>query len=195
MGAMMQKACPNCRRLAPISALKCNECGTRLTSALKIVRDNIEPPPTPLVQKETPEGSWTCDSCQFAQNREDDLVCSLCERERQPVRSDGGPPQSTEPTKSYKLRFSFGDVDFTREITVGRNPAFCSFAKELTAYNQVSRKHAIIEVGVTDFVITDLESTNGTFLDGVRIAPKTPTTFKAGAELMFSNSLKAVVRE
>jgi len=46
---------------------------------------------------------------------------------------------------------------------------------------EVSRKHCRIEVSHGTVVATDLESTNGTFVDGVRIA--TPTPLRPGCTL------------
>lgn len=48
----------------------------------------------------------------------------------------------------------------------------------------VSRVHAEIYLEGDFLYITDLDSTNGTFLGGVRLTPKTPTLLRKGTELL-----------
>jgi ABC transport system ATP-binding/permease protein len=69
-----------------------------------------------------------------------------------------------QATKSEPARIGApGDV-----ITIGRDPG-----NTITLpHPHVSRTHAIIETTVEGTYITDLKSTNGTFVDGVRIAGK-----------------------
>lgn len=59
---------------------------------------------------------------------------------------------------------------------------------DLTPYGAadrgVSRDHAQIHVQDDTVYITDLGSTNGTFLQGEKIEPNTPTIIKKGSELL-----------
>ncbi len=49
----------------------------------------------------------------------------------------------------------------------------------------VSRRHAIIAPSAGGFVIEDLSSANGTFLNGRRLPAQTPTPIRSGDELKF----------
>jgi pSer/pThr/pTyr-binding forkhead associated (FHA) protein len=49
----------------------------------------------------------------------------------------------------------------------------------------VSRRHAIISPQGGGFVIEDLASANGTFVNGRRLQPETPTPIRHGDELKF----------
>lgn len=49
----------------------------------------------------------------------------------------------------------------------------------------VSRRHAIIGVQEKDYVLEDLASANGTFVNGRRLAPQAPTPIRHGDELKF----------
>jgi pSer/pThr/pTyr-binding forkhead associated (FHA) protein len=53
------------------------------------------------------------------------------------------------------------------KITVGRNPA-CDYVV-FDPQNRVSRRHAEIEKNQNGFFITDIGSSNGTFINGIRI--------------------------
>ncbi|MEI7710995.1 MAG: FHA domain-containing protein [Rhodospirillales bacterium] len=65
----------------------------------------------------------------------------------------------------------------TKPLIVGRSKP----ADLVLPTAEVSRKHCRIEVSHGTVVATDLESTNGTFVDGVRIA--TPTPLRPGCTL------------
>ncbi len=57
----------------------------------------------------------------------------------------------------------------------------------------VSRRHAVIKVSDAGTVeIVDLGSTNGTFVEGSRLAPNTPTTLGPGGSLKFGNAVLAL---
>jgi hypothetical protein len=59
---------------------------------------------------------------------------------------------------------------------------------DLTPYGAgdrgVSRVHAYIHLEADQLFITDLDSTNGTFLAGKRLEPNTPTVLRKGDELL-----------
>jgi len=49
----------------------------------------------------------------------------------------------------------------------------------------VSTNHALLEFANGDWRLTDLDSRNGTYLDGVRLASRTPTSLRSGALVGF----------
>ncbi|MCM1467596.1 MAG: FHA domain-containing protein [Alistipes sp.] len=51
----------------------------------------------------------------------------------------------------------------------------------------VSRKHAVITMECGGYYIEDLDSTNGTFINGSRIAPYEPVLVKEGDQISFAN--------
>ena len=69
------------------------------------------------------------------------------------------------------------------EHLIGADPS-CNLRVE---GDSVSRKHARLTFDGSQFVIEDLGSTNGTFLDGVRLAGPTPIRF--GQQLRIGQSL------
>lgn len=50
---------------------------------------------------------------------------------------------------------------------------------------EVSRHHAIIEVGLSTVFLRDLDSRNGTFVEGVRISSNTSAKLQSGSRLSF----------
>ncbi|MBV9365353.1 MAG: FHA domain-containing protein [Solirubrobacterales bacterium] len=67
-------------------------------------------------------------------------------------------------------------IDLYDGLTVGRSPD-CGAAFDLT---EVSRRHAIFGVTGDGVTIMDLGSTNGTFVNGTRIEPRTPIPVSPG---------------
>ena len=64
-------------------------------------------------------------------------------------------------------------------LTIGRQAG-----NDLTLNDQqVSRQHARIELRDGQVVVTDLGRANGTFVNGRRLAPQTPTTIEHSDEL------------
>ena len=62
-------------------------------------------------------------------------------------------------------------------VLIGRSPERC---KVVLPLNAVSREHAQIEFTQGQYVITDLESRNKTFVNNKQLAPRTPTALKDG---------------
>lgn len=196
MGGMTQKRCPVCGKLHPMTAMRCS-CGARLIDAPTVIVETPETPPPPIPDKSPTQspganqasGHWICEACHFQWNREGDSVCQLCERKRETAVGDNSVRPVTAEN-SYVLRFPFGDVNFTSNLAVGRDPAFCSFASQLQEFDKVSRKHAIVEVGpASGLSIVDMGSTNGTYVNGVRLDPNARSAVKVGDGLSFSKAL------
>lgn len=72
------------------------------------------------------------------------------------------------------------DVELTRgETTIGRQPENAIVLDG----EAVSRRHALISWDGTRMSVTDLNSANGTLLDGVRLLPRDPQTWPPNANL------------
>lgn len=59
---------------------------------------------------------------------------------------------------------------------------------------EISREHAVIKWEEGQYTITDLNSMNGTFLNGSRLQPNAPQTVKEGDRIGISTFLFAVER-
>jgi len=65
-------------------------------------------------------------------------------------------------------------------LKLGRDEEFSSVAPHLMPFGNVSRHHALIARDRDTVVVTDLESTNGTFLNDVRLDPGRSTPAAIG---------------
>lgn len=66
-------------------------------------------------------------------------------------------------------------------IMIGRDPARCNLV--LKGYNSVSGLHCRLTVTSRGMAITDLGSSNGTYVDGVRLQPNVPATVRDGGQI------------
>lgn len=91
------------------------------------------------------------------------------------------------------LLFPWGAVTLTagRALRIGREDS--PLVTELTAYPNVSRRHA--EITARDNVVTviDLDSANGTFVNDRRIATGEPVRVRPGDQIRFASTLVARV--
>ena len=71
----------------------------------------------------------------------------------------------SENSKSSYLLFDASKMKITEKMTVGRDPK-CNIVIE---NKMVSRHHATIQKIKDDFYIKDEDSTNGTFVNGIRL--------------------------
>lgn len=78
-------------------------------------------------------------------------------------------------------RFTWGDVPVPAAgIDLGREAGPDDVRAFLSGHDNVSRLHAHLAWCATHFTVTDLGSTNGTFVDGRRIDPHRPETVHPG---------------
>lgn len=75
------------------------------------------------------------------------------------------------------------------ELLIGRSDVKASDSPDLdlspygAAEKGVSRRHAVIQRGEDTLTLVDLESTNGTYLNGQRLLPKQPRVLRDGDEI------------
>lgn len=85
-----------------------------------------------------------------------------------------------ESGRGYALKISAEQLGSPTGVVVGRNPAQ---AGALLDHPEASRKHFRLTARGDELVVTDLHSTNGTFVDGERVEPGTETVVADGAEI------------
>lgn len=103
-------------------------------------------------------------------------------------------PQATSRDGGLALRFPFGDVPVGRELKIGREPTFSTIADQLAAWANISREHAIIRTAEGCCTIADYSS-NGTWVNEVRLAYDDPVPLAAGDRVRFAARLVADVVE
>jgi phage tail-like protein len=102
---------------------------------------------------------------------------------------------STSRQEGYLVVEFQGDVVRTIPLTfdvltVGRSPD-----SDLSLQHPgVSRRHAELSLGPSGLLVTDLESANGSYVDGVRILPHEPTRVDAGQILQLGPFFFAIRR-
>jgi hypothetical protein len=156
--------CPHCEAKVPADAAFCTKCGEALTP----------PPPAPAEIAVAPTTDAT-----VAVN----MTPATQLVQPEPVVQVWG-----------TLQFADGDpVELTgTRITVGRVKPESNDAKpDINLYSSraeaatVSRSHAVIELQNDQCMLTDLKSTNHTFINKQQLEPDKPTPFTDGDSLQF----------
>ena len=80
--------------------------------------------------------------------------------------------------KSYR-------VNPGRPVSMGRTPGQCGLA--MPSCNRVSSRHCTLELRGRSILLTDLGSTNGTYVDSKRIQPNVPTSVASGSIVSLGN--------
>jgi len=83
-----------------------------------------------------------------------------------------------------RLVMKDGDVFKLGRYELSSNPKEIDLTPYGAADRGVSREHAQIHIKDDTVYITDLSSTNGTFVLGTKIDPNTPTILRKGNELL-----------
>ncbi|MGF1641875.1 MAG: FHA domain-containing protein [Rhodospirillales bacterium] len=92
------------------------------------------------------------------------------------------------------LRLVFGETELARAylgLTVGRHPALCD---RVVGDAGVSRRHLRLSVAEGTLHVEDLNSLNGTLVDGREIAPFQPIPVAPGQRLTLGRSTFVVSR-
>jgi hypothetical protein len=91
------------------------------------------------------------------------------------------------------IRFPWGAVDIPAKgkLRIGREDS--PLAAELSGFSNVGRRHAVVESIGNNVVVTDLKSSNGTFVNGERITPLEPRIVGDGDRVRFAASVETVI--
>jgi hypothetical protein len=154
--------CSNCHHQEILGSLFCSECGSRL-----MIFESEETIHIKNFDKESGQAGMNT-----GQNNSED-------------------PNPEPGASSF---FSFSILEFGKEIKIPKNSE-CTLGRfnegqpilpdiDLTEYDArakgVSRLHAVIKGSEMNLTITDLESSNGTFVNGQKLKPYTDFPIKQG---------------
>ncbi|MEP7288242.1 MAG: FHA domain-containing protein [Chloroflexota bacterium] len=161
----------------------------------------------------------TCPACNYAENRDDALVCIKCgtvfdadplapfiQKPTTHILSPDTLPFEVRIHEQHKGKLSRSDIaiyvadveepliiPLVRELMLGRyggveaeDPANIDLAPFKAFEKGVSRKHAVLRRLGPDVVILDLESTNGTWLNGVSLKAHQPVTLRSGDRVLMA---------
>lgn len=182
------KACPTCGFVNVPTSPFCSQCGVSLVAvapleAVEPTADSVggqqaaEKVVCPDCRAENDAGAERCVYCDFA--------LSDCVEEKAECR--------------VELVWPWGNETLGRPMRIGRDPPAPEVllkAINSHGYDNISRSHAELRPGTPDggASVVDLGSTNGTFVDGVRIPANKPTPLKSGAVVRFAANLSVVVK-
>ena len=110
-------------------------------------------------------------ACGYTDNLENETECLRCSyplditQERNSERV----PVGTMREATFIVRFPFGELSIEDTLRVGRESSFSPIAEKLVNYDKISRVHAELTVTNGHLIVTDLNSTNGVFINGQNI--------------------------
>ena len=182
------KTCPTCGIGNLPTSPFCTQCGVSLVAVAlaEVIESTIG-----AVNGQQSAEKVVCPDCK-AENDVDADRCVYCDCSLQSCAEN---PQAC----SVELTWPWGKELLTQPLRIGRDPpASEGLIKVISAhgYDNISRSHAELSPesppgGVT---VVDLGSSNGTFVDGVRIPANKPIPLKSGAVIRFAANLSVVVR-
>lgn len=184
------KICPTCGfSNAPTSPF-CSGCGVSLVSVAPSDPLEIRPPPNDTTQSNIVK--VVCADC-GKENKEGSDRCVYCDCALLPPRIQTAGYPKTE------LTWPWGKQNLTGPLRIGRDPpAEESLIKAISdlGYDNISRSHAdlLFDAGRGRVSVIDLGSTNGTFIDGVRIPANKPIPLESGATVRFAANLAVIVK-
>jgi hypothetical protein len=188
MSSDRHKVCPSCSTSNPEESWFCVNCHSSLAS----VRATTITPATPPSASEgqTPATTTRCHACDqpLPENARECIYCHT------PTPNTSNPNPGTNPAPRVTLRFPWGTETIQTTLRIGRDQAFHNLTQPIPAqYDNVSRQHAQIDQHPDRITITDLNSSNGTYLNNQRITPNQPTPITPPATLRFGANLQAQI--
>jgi hypothetical protein len=189
---MATLTCPGCAAAVSHDDLICFSCGTNLPRRGPV--DEEVTPPTVMQEylrrdDAAPGAPAACPSCGRAVADRSLLTCPAC---------GGMLVASTGPISPVVLRLSFptGNVDVPAgtSLVLGRDPGESLVAAAFAGFENVSRRHATVTVSDTGkATIRDEYSTNGTFVNGDRLAPGSDVRLTDGDSVRLGADVTAEV--
>jgi FHA domain/Double zinc ribbon len=180
------KTCPTCGFGNQPTTPFCSECGVSLVA----VTPGESVPPSSDNQQRIGGEQIPCPDC-GAEIDSSSGRCVYCDCAL-PIRGE------TLNPCAIKLVWPWGSEMLTQPLRIGRDPPAPEALIAIInahGYDNISRSHAELNPGTAECgaTVVDLGSTNGTFVDGVRILANKATILKNGAVVRFAANLSVTV--
>ncbi len=182
--AELIKRCPACGEESPPSELRC-ACGTLLAHVDLTAPGGAQRPTVEATLPAAETASVLCPHPDCTQpNAPGARCCLYCNR-----------PLGNAP--AARIHWPWGEsTPIGEELIVGRvQGADASLVERLgKEFDNVSRRHAVLRAGEGGITVEDLGSSNGTFVNEIRLRPHQPVRLHDGACVRFAADLVATVR-
>lgn len=164
--------CANCGAPLTPGYLFCEQCGTRVAAAAA--------EPAPAVAEPAPATPATSTFTSGPAS-----PYPRTEASRTPTAPTAPAEVLTHPARPFVERRSTGErLELDLPATLGKGSAATTI---IEGNDAVSRAHARVTRGQSGFLVEDLGSTNGTFVDGERLAEGTRVPLRDGAALRLAD--------
>ena len=182
------KTCPTCGASNAPTSLFCLGCSVSLVSVAPTDPVEIAPHPPEAGQETT--GKAVCPECGAESTGGGDR-CVYCDCALNGTQCDTA-------RAAVELNWPWGKQNLTGPLRIGREPpAEESLIKAINdlGYDNISRSHADLlpDAATGGVYVVDLGSSNGTFVDGVRIPANKQVSLRSGAVVRFAANLSATV--
>lgn len=189
MSSDRHKVCPTCGTANSEDSWFCKECSTSLAHVrtTTLIPDDTPNAPTPEHHSETNTPPNTpCHACQqpLPPNASECIYCH--------TPTPDTPNTATRATPRIILRLPWGTETLDATLRIGRDAAFHNLSQSIPhQHDNVSRRHAQLDLNHHNITITDLGSSNGTFVNNHRIPPHQPTPITPPVTLRFGADVQA----
>lgn len=182
------KTCPTCESANAPTSPFCTGCGVSLVSVAPTGPAQTAPPPSATGGEAA--ANTGCPEC-GAKNVGEGDRCVYCDYALTT-------PRAETCCVNVELTWPWGKQVLTGPMRIGRDPpADESLIKSITdlGYNNISRSHAdmVPDAATGGVSVVDLGSSNGTFVDGVRIPANKSVSLKSGAVVRFAANLSVTI--
>ncbi len=195
------KICPSCGNENEVNFPLCQNCRNNLAGVARTERgtaDQVEETTPPVEVRPWTENRICPDPGCRAENPTEEENCLYC---NSPMTGalDGEANPVLSPSSAVSgcpiLEWPWGPENITERLPIGRDPDFSpELHIHLDDYSNVSNYHAEIRHSNGAVFVTDLGSTNGTFLNGRRLSPHVAEALHSGDEVRFAKDLKVRYR-
>ena len=170
------KVCQLCDTHNGPDELFCVDCGTSLADVRAMDTAEIQ---RSKAEVETDSG--------------DDASESTAPTGPAPAPAAGGQTVRDQPAPTCALLFPWGRTPVAGQLGIGREVGFSPISQQLDAYPTVSRQHAVVSIVEGQWAVRDLDSTNGTYVNGAQLAGGETRTIGNGDRVGFSRGLQVHV--
>ncbi len=110
-----------------------------------------------------------------------------------PAGAGGHTVRDGQPLAACALVFPWGRVPVAGRLGIGREAGLSEISGRLDAFPTVSRRHAVVSAAQGQWTVRDLGSTNGTYVNGARLAEGETRAIHDGDRVGFSEGLQVQV--